>query len=75
MIFGPDLPGLQGRSNRKKPTRVVPVYMGIPKGVYERHKDVVLMADVMFVNRIAFLVSPYLGKSGCIRVNTYQIER
>ena len=57
VIFGPELPGVQGRSTRKKPTRVVPVYMGIPRGIYEQYKDIVLTADVMFVNGIAFLVS------------------
>ena len=57
VIFGPDLPGLQWRTNRKKPTRVVPVYMGIPRAIYERYKDLVLTADVMFVNGIAFLVT------------------
>ena len=56
-IFGPDLPGLQGRSTRQKPKRVVPEYMGIPRAIYERYKYVTLTADVMFVNRIAFLVS------------------
>ena len=56
VIFGPDLPGLQGRTTRKNPTRVTPVYMGIPRAIYERYKDIVLTADVMFVNRIAFLV-------------------
>ena len=56
-FFSPDLPGLQGRTTRKKPTKVVAVYMGIPKGIYERYKYVILTADVMFVNGIAFLVS------------------
>ena len=56
-IFGPDLPGLQGRSTRQKPKRVVPEYMGIPWAIYERYKYVTLTADVMFVNGIAFLVS------------------
>ena len=31
--------------------------MGIPRGLYERHKYVTLTADVMFVNGIAFWVS------------------
>ena len=31
--------------------------MGIPKRIYERYKYIVLTADVMFVNRIVFLVS------------------
>ena len=56
-IFGPDLAGLAGRSTRRKPKRVVPEYMGIPRELYERHKYVTLTADVMFVNGIAFLVS------------------
>ena len=56
-IFGPDLPGLQGRSTRQKPKKVVPEYMGIPRAIYERYKYVTLTADVMFVNGIAFLVS------------------
>ena len=56
-IFGPDLPGLQGRSTRQKPKRVVSEYMGIPWAIYERYKYVTLTADVMFVNRIVFLVS------------------
>ena len=56
-IFGPDLQRLQGRSTRKKPKRVAPEYMGIPRAIYERYKYVTLTADVMFVNGIAFLVS------------------
>ena len=56
-IYGPDLPGLQGRSTRKKAKRVVPEYMCIPRALYERHKYVTLTADVMFVNGIVFLVS------------------
>ena len=62
-IFGPDLPGLQGRSTRQKPKRVVPEYMGIPRAIYERYKYVALTADVMFVNGIAFLVSLSRGIS------------
>ena len=31
--------------------------MSIPRAIYERYKDIVLTADVMFVNGIAFLVT------------------
>ena len=37
------------------------MYMGIPKGIYERYKYIVLTADVIFVNGIAFLVSLFRG--------------
>ena len=57
VIFGLDLPGLQRRSTRKKPKRIVPEYMGIPRALYERHNYVTLTAYVMFVNGIAFWVS------------------
>ena len=60
-IFGPDQPGLAGRSTIQKPQRVVPEYMGIPRVLYERHKYVTLKAEVMFVNGIAFLVSLLRG--------------
>ena len=46
-MFGPNLPGLQGRSTRQKPKRVVPEYMGIPRAIYERYKYVTLTADVV----------------------------
>ena len=57
VVFGPDLPGLQGKTTRKNPTRVVSVYMGIPRAIYERYKDIVLTTDFMFVNGISFLVT------------------
>ena len=44
-IYGLDLPGLQGRSTRKK-MRVVPEYMGVSRAFYEGHKYVTLTADV-----------------------------
>ena len=74
-IFGPGLPGLQGRSTRRKPKRLVPEYMGIPRALYEHHKYVTLTADVMFVNGIAFLVSCSRGIRLYRCVNMYRIER
>ena len=73
-FFGPDLPDLAGRSTRQKPQRVVPDYMGIPRGLYERHKYVTLTVDVMFVKGIAFFVSLSRGLE-CTPVNMYLIKR
>ena len=56
-IFGPYLPGLGGRTTIQKPGRVEPVYIGIPRELNERQKNVNLTADVMFVNGLAFLVT------------------
>ena len=56
-IFGPNLPVLGGRTTRQKPDRLEPEYIGISRGIYECHKIVTLTADVVFVNRIAFLVT------------------
>ena len=38
VIYGPNLPGLAGRSTRQKPKLVEPEYMGIPQDLYERHE-------------------------------------
>ena len=56
-IFGPYLPGLGWITTRQKPGMVEPVYIGIPSEIYERKKNVHLMADVMFVNGLAFMVT------------------
>ena len=42
---------------RQKLERVDPEYIGIPRDFYELHKFVILTADVMFVNGIAFLTT------------------
>ena len=56
-IFGPYLPGLGGRETRRKPGRVEPVYIGIPRELHERQKNINLTADVIFVDGLAFLVT------------------
>jgi hypothetical protein len=55
-IFGPDLAGVRGRTVRKTPVPVTTDYVQIPRGILERHRLVVLAVDVMFVNRVPFLV-------------------
>ena len=56
-IFGPYLPGLGGMMTRRKLGRVEPVYIGIPREIYEKQKNVNLTADKMFVNGLAFLLT------------------
>ena len=51
-IFGPNRPGLRGKTVRQRPERVVPEYLEIPKDFYRLHHLVTLTVDVMFVNGI-----------------------
>jgi hypothetical protein len=56
-IFGPDLAGVRGRTVRRPPEAVRTDFVHIPRAVLEQHRQVVLTADVMFVNGVPFLVS------------------
>ena len=42
---------------RKKPDRMEPEWVQLPRDLYEHHINVTLTADVMFVNGIAFLTT------------------
>jgi hypothetical protein len=54
-IFGPSIAGVRGRTTHQKPERVEAVVGRIPDDFHRLYKFVVLMADVMFVNGMAFL--------------------
>ena len=56
-IFGPNHPGLQGKTVRQRPERIEPEYLGIPRDFYRLHHFVTLTVDVMFVNRLAFFTT------------------
>ena len=56
-IFGPDLANLRGKMVRRKPKHVNTELVEIPQSLVDRQKNVTLVADVMFVNGVAFLVS------------------
>eukprot|EP00804_Cyclotella_cryptica_P019912 CCRYP_007825-RA/>CCRYP_007825-RA protein AED:0.78 eAED:0.12 QI:0/-1/0/1/-1/1/1/0/255 len=56
-LFGPDLRGVRGKTVRQRLSAVRPEYVGMPKELYERIKNVTLTADVMFVNGLPFLVT------------------
>ena len=56
-IFGPDLANIRGKTVRRKPARVQTEYVDIPREILDIHRYVTLVADVMFVNKVPFLVS------------------
>jgi hypothetical protein len=56
-IFGPSIAGVRGRTTRQKPERVEAAAGRIPDDFHCLHKFVVLTADVMFVNGMAFLTT------------------
>jgi len=60
-IFGPDLAGVRGRTVRRPPEAVWTDYVQLPRFILERYRVVVLTADVMFVNKVPFLVSQSRG--------------
>jgi len=47
---------LKGKTTRQKPAPVVSDQVSIPRELVEKHKDVVLCMDALFVNQIPFLV-------------------
>ncbi len=55
--FGHDLANARGKMVRRTPDWVETDYVGIPRELMDFHKNVTLVADVIFVNSIPFLVS------------------
>ena len=56
-IFGLDLANIRGKTVRRKPKHVPTEYVDIPRVILDVHSGVTLVADVMFVNKVPFLVS------------------
>ena len=59
IIFGPDIGSLYGKTVRKKET-VLSDYVVIHEQIKNRMKTIELYADVIFVNKVSFVIS--LGK-------------
>jgi hypothetical protein len=57
-IFGPSLACLKGKTVRRSSPAVVHFEAEpVPPAILERHRDVTLAIDIMFVNKIPFLVT------------------
>ena len=57
LVFGPDITSLKGKSVRQKPARVVTDYVGIPREILKSRKELEVSMDIMFINKLFFLVS------------------
>jgi hypothetical protein len=56
-IFGPDVGSLEGKTTHSAPYKLRPGVIDIPAEIISHYRDVVICADVMFVNKIPFLVT------------------
>ena len=56
-IYGPSVAGLKGRTTRSKPMRLKHNLIPVPPSITEDQKKVTICADVMYVNRLPFLVT------------------
>lgn len=56
-ILGPDIGSLKGKTVRTNPGKVRPSLQSIPAEIMSQCKELTLCADIMFVNKIPFLVT------------------
>jgi hypothetical protein len=56
-IWGTDIASLKGKTPRSKPAPVVSDFVKIPESILDMHKDVILLADIFFVNKIPFFMT------------------
>ena len=54
-IFGPDMSSLKGKSTRRKPKPVRKDLVEIPAEITEKHHDIELCMDTMFINECGML--------------------
>ena len=61
IVFGPDFTLLKGKPVRCKPVSIVIDYVDIPREILKSRKELEVSTDVMFVNKLPFLVSIIRG--------------
>ena len=55
-IFSPDVPSMKGKSVQKRPEAVISNYVKTPKEILEMYADLEVYRDIMFINKLPFLV-------------------
>ena len=56
-IFGPDRASLRGKTVRRQQSKVRPEFVSIPQSLFDKLRDVMLVADIMFVNGLPLFVT------------------
>jgi hypothetical protein len=56
-IFGPNLGALKGKTAKRASVPVHGAIEGVPLSILERYQHTVLAIDIMFVNKIPFLIT------------------
>jgi len=56
-IFGPNLGSVKGKTTRTMQEHVQVNFKDLPTEIMEKHSDVTLAIDVMFINRIPFVIT------------------
>ena len=56
-IFGPDVGSLKGKTVRRQPPRVKVTEVALPRTIKQHYQEVTIGCDIMFVNKIPFLMS------------------
>ena len=56
-IYSPNVNALKGKTTRQSSVRIVGHVDPVPPEILGTHQDVILEIDIMFVNRLAFLVT------------------
>ena len=56
-IFGPDVGSLKGKTVRRQPPQVEVEEVSLPATIHEHYQEVTLACDIMYVNKIPFLMS------------------
>ena len=57
-IFGPNLGALKGKTPARRSTIVSGGRDGVPPDILDRHRDLVVSMDIVFINKIPFLLTP-----------------
>eukprot|EP00957_Ditylum_brightwellii_P166591 12681050-Ditylum_brightwellii.AAC.3 len=56
-LFGTDVGSLKGETTRKVPELATSNYIVVPREIIDLHKDITIVSDAMYINKMLFLTS------------------